>query len=519
LIGFLGLCLTAATLASAGVRVSARKELWLHYQVVTCVLILTAIHPFLPHNEVFAPAAKVWSAESIKSFAQDYSAPGRGGYLSMSSSFGTPSVPADRVLWAGSLLAYGQGIFWLFLFGRSLWYLSQIKRTSHQIKKLGRVRIFVNGSIQVPFSFWWPGQANVILPASMIERPKAMKMALAHELQHHRQGDTCWVYVLYWLRVLCLINPALFFWNRWISEIQEFACDETLVEQKKVEPQAYARCLIEVAQLALNQKRIPECATGFTFSIERNNLTRRIEKMFAKSTRTVGRTLVVAVACGIVSLMVGMTVAAKGLVQDRRVTLGQARTMAAKIQSESGFPIVINDLVLKQLNRYIGTPEGREFMRESLTRMDAYKATVGSFLQKYNVPMELMALPLIESGYRNLTESQGNYMKTAGLWQFIPSTARNFGLRIDATKDERLDIGIGTDAAMRLLLSTKLRFGDWPLAVLAYNMGDQNVQKAMNALGTRDAWTLIRNGFEGDKDYLPKLIAAILIMKSPESVE
>jgi len=212
--------------------------------------------------------------------------------------------------------------------------------------------------------------------------------------------------------------------------------------------------------------------------------------------------------------------ASKSLVQDRRVNLEQAKTMAIRAQSESGFPVVVNDLVLKQLNRYIGTPEGREFMRDSLVRMENYKSTISGYLQKYNVPIEIMAVPIIESGYQNLTQGQSNTsMKAAGLWQFIPTTARNYGLHVDDQKDERLDIALNTDAALRYLLSNNLRFKDWQLSMLSYNMGENAVQKGIDVLKTRDAWTLIRNGYEGDKDYLAKLMAAILIMRNPESVQ
>ena len=130
-----------------------------------------------------------------------------------------------------------------------------------------------------------------------------------------------------------------------------------------------------------------------------------------------------------------------------------------------------------------------------------------------------MAVPIIESGYQNLTEKDNQSMKAAGIWQFIPETARNYGLRVDRKTDERLDVNLLTDAAMRYLQSNHLRFKDWQLSALAYNMGEDAVQKGMDALGSRDAWTLIRNGYEGDKDYLPKLMAAILIMRNPDSVQ
>lgn len=242
--------------------------------------------------------------------------------------------------------------------------------------------------------------------------------------------------------------------------------------------------------------------------------------MLSKSSTRIGRSISISVGLLLASIMGATAVASKGLVQDRRVSMSQAKAMAFRAQSEAGFPVVLNDLVLTQLNRYIGTPEGRDFMRDSLSRMENYRAAIAEHLKKYGIPIEIMAVPIIESGYQNLTEGQSNTsMKAAGLWQFIPSTAINYGLRVDSQKDERLDVGPNTDAAMRYLQSNNLRFKDWHLSVLAYNMGEDTVQKGMSALGSRDAWALIRNGYEGDKNYLPKLMAAILIMKNPDSLQ
>lgn len=520
LIGFLGLTLFSFVIRRLNAALSAKTELKLHYFVMTVVLALTIIHPFLPKNEVFSPAAKVWSAQSIKTFSQDYTAPDKGGYLILPTPVGNSTLQADRVafIWGG--LTFVLLLLGTVFIARDLKLLVRTKRSSFLVKQIGRVRIFVNDAVQVPFSYWLPMQANVVIPSALVERKADYKIAVAHEIQHHRHGDTRWVYVMWALRLVCVLNPAIYLWNRWISEIQEFACDETLVDQNKVESQAYARCLIEVAQTAIDQKHVPVCATGLTFLVERNLLKRRIEKMLEKTSTKMGRSISVSMGLVLASIMSVTAFASKGLVQDRRVTITQATAMGARAQSETGFPIVVNDLVLKQLNRYIGTPEGREFMKNSLQRMKNYEDVVGLHLQKYGVPSEIMAVPIIESGYQNLTQEQsGTPMKAAGLWQFIPSTARNFGLRVDGQKDDRLDIALNTDAAMRLLQADKLRFNDWHLSVLAYNMGEDAVQKGINATGSRDAWTLIRNGYEGDKDYLPKLIAAILIMKNPESVE
>lgn len=520
LIGFAGLGLFSLVLKFVDWRLDARAELKLHYTIVLVVLGFTALHPLLPRNEVFSPAAKVWSAQSIKSFGQDYASSYNGGYLSLPTPMGPSTLRADQVAMTWSIL----GVVLLLLGGalicRDMRILLKIKRNSYAIRRLGMVRIFVNDEILVPFSYWLPGQANVVVPSVLIDRREDCKMAIAHEIQHHRHGDTRWVYIMWGLRLVCVANPALYFWNRWISEIQEFACDETLVDRKKVESQAYARCLVEVAQTAIDQKHVPVCATGLTFLAERNLLKRRIERMLSKSSTRIGRSLSIVTGLLLATILGVAAYASKGLVQDRRVSMAQANAMAVRVQSQTGFPVVVNDLVLKQLNRFIGTPDGREFMRDALARMENHKTVVAEYLRKYNVPIEIMAVPLIESGYQNLTEAQsGTPVKSAGLWQFIPSTARNYGLQVNRTKDERLDVAMSTDAAMRYLQSNNFRFKDWSLSALAYNMGENAVQKGIDALGSRDAWTLIRNGYEGDRDYLARLMAAILIMRNPEAVE
>lgn len=517
-LSFCGLAFFSFALRVLNKPMKSQTQLELHYIALTILIVFAVIQPFLPANEVFNPAAKVWSAQSIKTFSQDYTTPDKGGYLTVPTFRGSSSLDADKVslIWLVvgiSLLVFGGNILI-----RDIFNLIKIKRRSFIVKQLGKFRIYVNEQIQVPFSYWMPGEANVVMPSALVASKKDYRMALAHELQHHRQGDTKWVYVIWGLRLICVINPFVHLWNKWISEIQEFACDETLVDQNKVESQAYARCLVEVAQTAINQKYVPVCATGLTFLVERNILKRRIEKMFTKTPIKIGRSISFSVGVALACLMATAAFASKNLVQDRRVSMAQAQSWRKNAQSKTGFPVVLNDLVLKQLNRYIGTPEEREFMRNSLPRMENYRSAVAGKIQEYNAPAELMAVPIIESGYQNL-EQDNNMGHGAGLWMFIAPTARTYGLRVDSQTDERLNVDLLSDAAMRYLQSNNLRFKDWHLAALAYNIGENRVQQAIDKTGSRDAWVLIRNGYENDRDYLPRLMAAILIMKNPESVE
>lgn len=210
--------------------------------------------------------------------------------------------------------------------------------------------------------------------------------------------------------------------------------------------------------------------------------------------------------------------ASQGVVQDRRVSLEDAQQMARRATSDSEFPVPVNDLVLKQLNRYIGTPEGREFMRLTLQRMENYRPLVAGKIRDYQVPTELMAVPMIESGYQNLGPNNSPGVG-AGIWMFLAATARHYGLRVNEQVDERLNEALLTDAAMRYLKGGQLQFNDWLLSILAYNIGENKVLEGISKTGSRDAWVLVRNGYENDKDYLAKLIAAILIMRNPECVE
>lgn len=520
LIGVLGLGLFSFAAKTLRCRIGASHELRLHYLVLLIILGLTAIHPLLPKNKIFSPAAKVWSAQSIKSFMPTPSPSAAGGYVSLPTPSGTAMLAADQVATAWLILAAALLSTGCFFIAKDLFALWKIRQRSLLIRQIGRVQILVHDGVRVPFSFWLPGQANVVIPSSLIERRQAFQMAVAHELQHHRHHDTQWVYLLWGLRLACIANPAIHGWSRWLSEIQEFACDETLVDRKKVELQAYTRCLVEVAKTALGLKTSPVCATGLGFWVEGHLLKRRIEKMLAVTPHKIRRPMLISIGFAMASVLAAAAWAANGLVQDRRVSMERAQEMAAHAGRESKFPVAVNDLVLQQLNRYLGTPEGRDFMKASLARLQGYKATVGSYLKKYDIPDELLAMPIVESGYQNLTEKQSQSpLKAAGLWQFIPATAKNYGLRVDGQKDERLDIELNTDAAMRLLSADYLRFKDWQLSVLAYNMGESAVQKGIEATGSRNAWTLIGKGYEGDKDYLPKLMAAILIMRNPESVQ
>lgn len=150
--------------------------------------------------------------------------------------------------------------------------------------------------------------------------------------------------------------------------------------------------------------------------------------------------------------------------------------------------------------------------------MRAHEAFIAGELLRHGLPLELLAVPLVEAGYRNPPPGP-DPRHGAGLWMFIAPTAREFDLTVDAERDDRLDVAAATGAAIRLLSSLHRRFGDWGLALLAYNAGSRRVERAIAETGSRDVWTLVERGHENDAGYLPRVMAAILILRNERVLE
>jgi len=127
--------------------------------------------------------------------------------------------------------------------------------------------------------------------------------------------------------------------------------------------------------------------------------------------------------------------------------------------------------------------------------------------RKYNMPMELKYLCIIESAMNPIAVSRAG---AAGMWQFIYSSARHYGLQVDSYVDERLDPFKEADAAARLLRDNYNIFGDWSLAISAYNCGPGNVNKAIHrAGGSTDFWTIYEYLPKETRGYVPALVGAM----------
>ena len=150
------------------------------------------------------------------------------------------------------------------------------------------------------------------------------------------------------------------------------------------------------------------------------------------------------------------------------------------------------------------------FTKKMLERKDIYFPIYEKYLKKYGLPDELKYLSLIESGLENKAISNKG---AGGLWQFMPYTARGgFGLRVDQYIDERFDAERATDAACRYLKQLYTTFGDWHLALAAYNTGPGNVKRAIRKCGANDFWGIYACLPAQTKAYVPQFIAMDYMM-------
>lgn len=150
------------------------------------------------------------------------------------------------------------------------------------------------------------------------------------------------------------------------------------------------------------------------------------------------------------------------------------------------------------------------FTKKMLERKDVYFPLYEKYLKKYGLPDELKYLSLIESGLENKAKSNKG---AGGLWQFMPYTARDgFGLRVDQYIDERYDAELATDAACRYLKQLYTTFGDWHLALAAYNTGPGNLKRAIRKCGAGDFWGIYACLPKETRAYVPQFIAMTYMM-------
>src|SRR5580765_7187647 len=174
-------------------------------------------------------------------------------------------------------------------------------------------------------------------------------------------------------------------------------------------------------------------------------------------------------------------------------------------------PLTVNDEVLSFLN-FFRTPRGRAIVEAGLRRQGRYHEMISRVLQQEGVPQDLIYLAQAESAFQPLALSRAG---ARGMWQFVAYRGQQYGLRRTWWIDERQDPEKATRAAAQHLRDLYGLFGDWYLAMAAYNCGPGNVQKGIERTGYADFWELYRRNVlpRETKNYVPIIVAITLIAK------
>lgn len=182
----------------------------------------------------------------------------------------------------------------------------------------------------------------------------------------------------------------------------------------------------------------------------------------------------------------------------------------AVLEKENEFPIIFNSSVEKWLEYYV-VKERNYFVRK-LRESGKYCEMMKKIFKENGLPEDLVYLALVESGFNPYAYSKAH---AVGIWQFIKSTGKLFGLNQNHWIDERRDVEKSTYAAAKFLKSLYDELGSWTLAIAAYNCGSAAIKNAIEEQGTRDFWHLILP--VETMAFVSKVIAAVMIARDPES--
>jgi len=188
------------------------------------------------------------------------------------------------------------------------------------------------------------------------------------------------------------------------------------------------------------------------------------------------------------------------------------RKLANEQATEYDIPMVVNDRVTAWVDYYCG-PHHEKFAA-SLVRSGLYLAMVQKTFEEAGIPKDLAYMAHVESTFKPRAYSRA---KAKGIFQFIPATGRRYGLHSDAWVDDRSDPEMSARAAAAYLKDLYSMFGDWYLALAAYNAGEGKVARGLASTKATDFWALAKTTKlrPETKNYVPAILAATLIAKDP----
>jgi len=180
--------------------------------------------------------------------------------------------------------------------------------------------------------------------------------------------------------------------------------------------------------------------------------------------------------------------------------------------THSDLPLMMTDQVAGYIN-YFST-RGRPTLEHGLTQSGRYRELIENILKDEGVPQDLIYLAQAESGFHPYAVSR---VGARGIWQFMGSRAKGYGMHHDLWVDDRQDPEKSTRAAARHLKDLYNQFGDWYLAMAAYNSGPGTVQSAVKRTGYADFWELYRRNVlpKETRNYVPIIVAVAIMAKNP----
>ena len=190
----------------------------------------------------------------------------------------------------------------------------------------------------------------------------------------------------------------------------------------------------------------------------------------------------------------------------------KAKAEAEVQATHSDLPLMLTDPVASYINYF--SSRGRSTLEHALERGGRYQEMIQRILMEEGVPQELIYLAQAESGFHPLAVSR---VGARGMWQFMGIRAKAYGLQRTWWVDERQDPEKSTRAAARHLKDLYNQFGDWYLAMAAYNSGPGTVQQAVKRTGYADFWELYRRNVlpKETRNYVPIIVAVTIMTKNP----
>jgi len=191
----------------------------------------------------------------------------------------------------------------------------------------------------------------------------------------------------------------------------------------------------------------------------------------------------------------------------------RAKAEAEIKTTKSDLPLMLNDQVAMFIN-YFSSTKGRHTLEHGLTRAGRYRELISQTFRQEGVPQDLIYLAMAESGFQPLAVSRAG---ARGMWQFMAGRGSMYGLERNWWVDDRQDPVKSTQAAARHLKDLYREFGDWYLAMAAYNTGPGNIQRAVERTGYADFWELYKRGVlpQETRNYVPIIVAVTIMAKNP----